>query len=106
MNVEQGLQHIHDRLIEQDADPATLKLVEAIMKRAALPAAATAAAGSHLQLVRLLMRTPVASQNPVVYNDLSAIEADLEQRAVETRKRVEEVEARPIPKLKKYYKKK
>ncbi len=106
MNVQEGLQEIGSRLRDNGADPATLKLVDAISQRAALPAAASASAGSLLQLVRLLMRTPVASQNPVVYNDLSGLEADLEERAVETRKRIEEEESKPIPKLKKYYKKK
>ncbi len=106
MNVQDGLKEIRQRLVDNDADPATLKLVDAIEKRAALPAAASAASASHLQIVRLLMRTPVASGNPKVYNDLTRIEQELEERAVEFRERQAEEEAKPIPKLKKYYKNK
>jgi len=106
MNVQEGLQQIRDRLVEQDANAATLKLVDGIMQRASLPAAASATAGSLLQLVRMLMRSPQAGSNPVVYNDLVRIEADLEERAAEFRERQAVEEARPVPKLKKYYKKK
>jgi hypothetical protein len=106
MNVQDGLREIRQRLADQDADPATLKLVDAIEKRAALPAAASAASASHLQIVRLLMRTPVASENPKIYNDLTRLEQELEERASEFRERVAEDEAKPIPKLKKYYKNK
>jgi hypothetical protein len=106
MNVQDGLTEIRERLVDQDANPATVKLVDAISKRAALPAAASAAATSHLQLVRLLMRTPAASQNPLIYNDLTRLEQEIEDRAQEHRQRAAEVDATPIPKLKKYYKKK
>ena len=52
------------------------------------------------------MRTPVAGENPKIYNDLSRVEQELEEQAAETRDRIAEADARPIPKLKKYYKKK
>ncbi len=106
MNVQEGLQTIRARLTENDADKATFQLVDAIQKRAALPAAASATAGSMLQLVRMLMRSPQASGNPTVYNDLVKVEAEYEQRGAEYRERVEAEEARPLPKLKKEYKKK
>ena len=106
MDVQHGLQQIRERLMEQDASPATLKLVDGIMQRAALPAAASAKAGSLLQLVRMLMRSPVAGSNPTVYNDLVRVESDLEERAAEFRERQEAEDAKPLPKLKKHYKKK
>lgn len=106
MNVQEGLQTIRTMLEERDAKPSTLALVDAIAKRAALPAASSATAGSLLQLVRMLMRSPQAGSNPTVYNDLVKVESELEQKASEYRERVEEEEARPIPKLKKHYKKK
>lgn len=106
MKVQEGLQRIRETLVEQDANPATLKLVDAIMQRASLPAAESATAGSLLQLVRMLMRSPQAGSNPVVYNDLVKVEEGLEVRASEIRERVAEEDARPIPKLKKHYKKK
>jgi hypothetical protein len=106
VNVQDGLKEIRQRLADNDADPATLKLVDAIGKRAALPAAASAASASHLQIVRLLMRTPVASENPKVYNDLVGLEQELEERGVEFRERQAAEDAKPMPKLKKYYKQK
>jgi hypothetical protein len=106
VNVQDGLKEIRQRLADNDANPATLKLVDAIEKRAALPAAASAASASHLQIVRLLMRTPVASENPRVYNDLVRIEQELEERGAEVRERIAEEDAKPVPKLKKYYKNK
>lgn len=106
MKVQDGLQEIRERLVEQDASRETIQLVDAILKRASLPAAESATAGSLLQLTRMLMRSPAASANPVVYNDLVRVEADLEDRAVEFRSRMEEEAARPIPKLKKHYKNK
>jgi len=106
MNVQEGLETIRERLVEGDADKATFQLVDAILKRASLPAASSATAGSLLQLVRMLMRSPQASANPTVYNDLVKVEAELEEHANAHREQVEAEEARPIPKLKKEYKKK
>lgn len=103
MNVLEGLQIIRQRLVENDAQPATLALVDAIAQRAALPAAQSASSQSLLQLVRMLERTPVATRDIAVYNDLLKLEDELaaasqrvmEQRAAE--------EARPTPKSKKHY---
>lgn len=106
MNVQDSLKEIRERLVDGNANPDTLKLVDAISKRAALPAAASAASASHLQVVRLLMRTPAASGNPRIYNDLTRIEQELEERASEVRERIAEDDAKPMPKLKKYYKNK
>src|SRR3712207_7744781 len=83
MNVLEGLQHIRDRLIQNDADPATIQCVDQIMRRAALPAAAPASANSLLQLVRMLARTPVANSNVRVYNDLVRLEEELDTRSEE-----------------------
>jgi hypothetical protein len=106
MNVGEGLQAIKERLIVNGADPDTVTVVDGVMQRAALPAASSATAGSLLQLVRMLMRSPQASSNPRIYNDLSKVEADLEVKADEVRERRAEEEAKPVPKLKKHYTKK
>jgi hypothetical protein len=81
MNVQEGLQEIRRRLVENEANPGSIQTVDAILKRAALPAAASAKANSLLQLTRMLMRTPLANANPVVYNDFVKIEAGLESQA-------------------------
>ncbi len=104
MNVLEGLQQIHGRLLDEGADPATLQTVELIMKRAALPAAAPASATSLLQLVRMLMRTPAADGNVRVYNDLARLEEEFGEAAAVYRARAEAEAARPEPKTKKYYK--
>ncbi len=104
MNVLEGLQIIRQRLVDNGAQPATLTVVDAIMQRAALPAAQAASSQSLLQLVRMLQRTPVATNDIAVYNDLLRLEDELsaasqrvmEQRAAE--------DARPTPKSKKHYK--
>jgi hypothetical protein len=104
MNVKEGLGEIRRRLVENDAQPETVKMVDAILQRAALPAASNASANSLLQLVRMLMRNPVSNAKPAVYNDLVRVEADLESQATEFRALREEEDSKPLPKTKKYYK--
>jgi hypothetical protein len=104
VNVLEGLQSIRLRLVDNDAAPETLALVDAIMQRAALPAAAPASAQSLLQLTRMLARTPVASNNITVYNDLLRLEEELQGAAQQYHERIQAEEAKPIPKTKKHYK--
>jgi hypothetical protein len=107
MNVLEGLRTIRERLVENDADPATLNAVDQIMRRAALPAAASASSNSLLQLVRMLARTPAANANVRVYNDFVRLEEELDVAAAAVRERraaEASEEAKPLPKTKKYYK--
>lgn len=104
MKVQEGLREIRDRLIDNGAQSKSIQVVDVILQRASLPAASSASATSLLQLVRMLMRSPVANGDPTVYNDFVRIEADLEHRADEFRAIREADDARPAPKLKKYYK--
>jgi len=104
LNVLEGLQIIRRRLDEQDSELASLALVDQIAKRAALPAAQPAVATSLLQLVRMLMRHPVAAANNRVYNDLVRLEDELQTGAAATRARIEAEDAKPVPKTKKFYK--
>ena len=103
MNVLEGLQNIHERLLDNGASPETLALVDTIMKRAALPAAAPAAAQSLLHLVRMLARSPVANNNITVYNDLLRVEEEIQAAAQQYRERVQAEESKPVPKTKKFY---
>ena len=103
VNVLEGLQTIRERLIDNGATPETLELVDTIMKRAALPAAAPASAQSLLQLTRMLARSPVANRNIAVYNDLLRLEEDLQSAAADYHERLHAEEAKPIPKTKKHY---
>ena len=104
MNVLEGLQTIRRRLEDNGAEPATLALVDQIMRRAALPAAGSASAQSLLQLVRMLMRHPTAAANTRVYNDLVRLEDEIETAATAMRERQAIEDAKPVPKTKKYYK--
>lgn len=104
MNVREGLEEIRGRLDRNGANPKSLQVVDTIMQRAALPAAQSASAASLLQLVRMLMRSPVANADPIVYNDFVKVEAELEHRSDEFRAQREAEDAKPIPKTKKFYK--
>jgi hypothetical protein len=104
VNVLEGLTTIRGRLESNGADPATLRLVDDISKRASLPAAQQANAQSLLQLVRMLARSPLANSNARVYNDLVGLEEQLQDAAAAVRAEREAEERRPTPKLKKFYK--
>jgi predicted RNA-binding Zn ribbon-like protein len=104
MNIINALERVRDRLVENDARPATLKLVDSISKTASTPGADRAQVRSLTDLVRRLMRTPVANQNVGVYDDLAVLEAQLEERTAEFAQQRAEEEARPMPKSRKYYK--
>jgi hypothetical protein len=103
VNARDGLERIRERLVEYDARPETLKLVDTMIDRASAPGADRAQA-SLAQLVRLLMRTPVANSNTAVYNDLTRVEADVTETAARRAAEAEAEANRPIPKSKKYYK--
>jgi thioesterase domain-containing protein len=104
MSLMHGLSQVRQRLWENDASTATLGLVDSIIKRASDPAASSAPSQSQLQLVRMLMRTPVANDNSTVYNDLVQLEEELETAAQSFQKERDAVDARPLPKSKKFYK--
>ena len=104
MDVKAGLEEIRRRLVENQARPETIRLVDTILHRASHPAASNASAASLLQLVRMLMRNPVANGNPGVYDDLVRVGADLEAHAQEMRALRDAEESRPLPRTKKYYK--
>jgi hypothetical protein len=62
------------------------------------------AQASQLQLVRLLVRTPVATNNYAVYNDLVKLEAEMSEVAEQRRAEAAAEADRPMPKSKKFYK--
>ena len=104
MDVKQGLMEIRSMLVENQASRDTVKMVDAILQRASLPAAAGANADSILQLTRMLMRNPVSHGNTVVYNDLVKVESQLESRADEYREMRDESERIANAKPKSFYK--
>ena len=103
MNAREGLERIRDRLLNNGAQDATLTLVETMIQRASVPGADRAQA-SQLQLVKMLARSPVATNNFPVYNDLVKLEGEMTEVADRRRAEVEAEVDRPMPKSKKYYK--
>jgi hypothetical protein len=104
VNVLDGLQNIRERLVENDAQAATLATVDLFIKRASLPAAKSATVNSQLQLVRMLMRTPESNTNVRIYNDFVRLEEEMESGAADAQARRAAEEAKPVPKTKKFYK--
>ena len=103
MSLMHGLSQVRQRLYDNDSSNATMKLIDSIIQRASDPAAASAPSQSQLQLVRMLMRTPVANDNTTVYNDLAQLEEELEVAAQSFQSEREAMDNRPLPKSKKYY---
>ena len=56
------------------------------------------------QLVKMLMRTPGANDNTVIYNDLARLEETLTTAASDYMARKAAEDSKPVPKTKKYYK--
>ena len=104
MNILNALERVRVRLQENEARPETLKLVASIEKTASTPGADRAQVKSVTDLVRRLMRTPVANQNVGVYDDLAVLEEQLETETAEFVQQKEAEEAKPMPKSRKHYK--
>lgn len=106
MNVSEGLAVLRERLLDNDADPKTIALVDGIARRAALPNAQGASA-SLIQLARMLARSPAAANDITVYNDLLKLEEQLEAGAAAYRARQDseerQAEAHAQNRSKKYY---
>ncbi len=103
MNLLYGLERIEERLVENKARAGTFKLVDAIRKTANRPGAEQAQVRSLVELVRRLMRTPVANADVGVYDDLAVLEEQLVEASAQANAEREAIESRPMPKSKKYY---
>ncbi len=103
MNVRDGLERIRERLVENGAKAETLNLVDTMIDRASEPGSERAQA-SQSQLVRMLLRTPAARDNYVIYNDLAKLEEEVVEAAARRAAEAQAEADRPLPKSKKYYK--
>ena len=104
MYLNDGLDRIRQQLVANGARPETLKLVDTISKTASQPGADRAQVRSLTELVRRLIRTPVANANVGVYDDLTTLEQQLVEAGAQAAAMREAEESRPMPKPKKYYK--
>lgn len=89
MYVSEGLERIREQLLDAGASQKTIALVDAILARAKTPSAANATARSMSELVKMLQRTPVATNDITVYNDLLRLEENLAAAAQAYRERAE-----------------
>jgi predicted RNA-binding Zn ribbon-like protein len=103
MNLLYGLERIEERLVDNGARNETLSLVDTIRRTASRPGGDQAQVRSLVELVRRLMRTPVANANVGVYDDLAVLEEQLVEASAKASAEREAVESRPLPKSKKYY---
>lgn len=105
MNLVDGLERIRSLLQANNAEAVTLQTVDAILANAAnMHGGGNAKAQSLLQITKMLQRTPAASGNVRIFNDLSLLEQQLTVRAdALARDRAAEAE-KPMPKTKKFYK--
>lgn len=105
MNLVEGLSRVRESLVKNKAQPATLRTVDAILANAdAIQGGGDARVQSLLQVTRMLQRTPAASENVAIYNDLTLIEQQLTVQAQASAREREAEAAKPMPKTKKFYK--
>lgn len=103
MYLVEALQRVRQRLIDNQARPETIRLVDSVLQTAERQGGEQAQVRSQLELVRRLMRTPAANANIGIYDDLAVLEEQLVQAAAQAAAAREAEESRPLPKPKKYY---
>lgn len=103
MYLVDALDRVRDRLVENGARADTLKLVDTIKRSASTPGADSAQVRSLTELVRRLMRTPVAHNNVGVYDDLAVLEEQLAEASARAAAQHAAEDSRPLPKSKKFY---
>ena len=104
MNVVTGLEQVRGMLASNGAQPATLTMIDGVIDNAdRLPGGGSAQA-TMLQLLKMLMRTPIANKDVRVYNDLAKLEEQMVNRAAVAAQERAAVVDRPMPKDKKFYK--
>jgi hypothetical protein len=92
MYVVEGLERIREMLLDEGASARTVGVVDAVLARAKTPSAANATARSMSELVKMLQRTPVATNDIGVYNDLLRLEEQLAASAAAYRQRADSEE--------------
>lgn len=96
------MERIRERLRERDADATTISMLNKYIGLAQQVGGSEHS--TQLRVLQRLMRTPEADRDMSIYNDLAALEEELEGiREANARER-EALEARPLPKARKFYK--
>ena len=102
MNISENMARLQQRLIERKAKPQTIAMIDKYITLAQQVGGNEHT--SQLRVLHRLMRSPEASRDTTIYNDLVGLEEELEGIRAEQAREREALEARPMPKLKKFYK--
>lgn len=102
MNIAENMIRLRQKLNERAARPQTIAMVDRYISLAEQVGGSEHS--TELRVLQRLMRAPEASRDTGIYNDLAGLEEELEGVRERLQREREAVEARPIPKLKKYYK--
>ena len=102
MNVAENMVRIQQRMIERRAKPQTVAMLDRYITLAERMGGNEHV--SQLKVLQRLMRAPEAASDTAIYNDLVGLEEELQVARDEREREREALDARPIPKTKKYYK--
>lgn len=102
MNIAENIVRLQERLVERKASTQTIRMLDRY--RSLAEQAGGNEHSSQLRVLHRLMRSPEATRDTSIYNDLAGLEEELEVAREEIVREKEALEARPMPKLKKYYK--
>lgn len=102
MNIAENMVRLQQQLIERRAKPQTIAMLDRYITLAQQVGGNEYA--SQLRVLQRLMRAPEAAKDTSIYNDLAGLEEQLEGVRDQNAREREALEARPIPKTKKYYK--
>ena len=102
MNIADSMARLQGRLIERRAQPRTIQMLDKYILIA--QQAGGSEHTSELRVLQRLMRAPEAAKDTAIYNDLAGVEEVLEGVREQNQREREILDARPIPKPKKFYK--
>ena len=102
MNIAENMGRLRDQLRHRGAKPQTIAMVDKYLALAQRVGGSEHSTG--LKVLQRLMRAPEAAADTAIYNDLVGLEEELEAVRQENQREREAIEARPIPKPKKFYK--
>ncbi len=107
MNIYEQLQAVRLDLLERDAKPKSLRIVDSMIAKAE-PQRDNGISFSRLQVLRRVMQMPDVLNDEDIRLDFIALEGDLEDAAAQRQPAETNAydESRHKPKLKKFYKKK
>lgn len=102
MNIAENMIRLQQKLIERRARPQTVAMLDRYISLAEQVGGNEHS--TELRVLQRLMRAPEAAKDTGIYNDLVGLEEELEGVRERQQREREAMEARPVPKLKKYYK--